>query len=1092
VLPDGKNQMITEGVRDTTPWRNARTCFGTGRRPLRVPGLLLYDRWRLVWLMCCIAAPTLAASEHHGIVRFGGLPVPGATVSAMQGDRILATITDPDGRYSFLDLDDAVWTIRVEMLCFATLERQVAVADGAAGAEWDLELLAADKIALNRTVMAAPNSGASGQDPKQVKADRKPARDSDSSRDARPEGEARDSFQRAELSAAPDASAAAGAPQSASDRFTGQRSEDLAQGASDGFLISGSSNNSASSPFGLFPAFGNFRARRPGALYTGNVGLTLENSAFDARAFSLTGQNTPKPSYSRMTGVATFGGPLAIPHWFKNGPNIMLNYQWTRNKNATTQTGLMPTAAERGGDFAQTRTATGQLVRIFDPATGLQFPGSLIPETRISPQAKALLSLFPLPNFSGGSRFNYQVPVVGVVHQDSIQARVNKSVSRKDQLSGGFDYQSVRSDDPNLFGFLDKAKSAGLNTNIRWRRSFSTRLLVNFGYGYNRLAVRNSPFFAGRRNISGDAGVSGNSQDSVNWGPPDLVFSGGTTTLSDARPAFNRNQTNAFSWAMFWGRDRHNLSFGADFRRQQFNDLSQQNPRGTFTFTGAASRSRSAGSGAAGTGSDLADFILGAPDVSSIAFGNADKYLRASSYDGFFTDDWRINPGLTLNAGVRWEYGSPISELYGRLVNLDIARGFTAVVPVVGYAPVGSLTGTRYPCALIRPDRTGLQPRVGISWRPLAASSMIIRGGYGVYYNTSVYNTIALQMAQQPPLSKSFSAQNEPTDPLTLADAFNGSPSSTANTFAVDPNFRVGYVHSWQLSVQRDLPGALVMAATYLGSSGNHGTQMFLPNTYPTGAANPCTSCPAGYAYLASNGHSNRQAGQVQLRRRLRNGFTAELQYTFSKSIDDAALGGRGQGSPVIAQNWLDLRAERSLSSFDQRHLLNCQIQYTSGMGVAGGTLWGGWMGRLLKEWTFGTDLTAGSGLPLTPVVLKEIAGTGFTGTLRPDRTGAPIYAAGGGLFLNAAAYSLPADGHWGNAGRNSITGPAQFVLNTSIGRTLRARDRVAVDLRIDAANALNHVTFPGWNTNVASTQFGLPTTANSMRSVQTTLRAKF
>ena len=162
-------------------------------------------------------------------------------------------------------------------------------------------------------------------------------------------------------------------------------------------------------------------------------------------------------------------------------------------------------------------------------------------------------------------------------------------------------------------------------------------------------------------------------------------------------------------------------------------------------------------------------------------------------------------------------------------------------------------------------------------------------------------------MAQQSPLSKSLSVQNSPANPLTLANGFNASPSTTTNTFAIDPNFRVGYSQNWQLSVQQDLAGSMVVTATYLGIKGTRAAQVFLPNTYPAGAVNPCPACPAGYAYMTSNGNSTREAGQVQLRRRLHNGFTASLQYTFAKAIDDAALGGRGQGGQVIAQNWLNL-----------------------------------------------------------------------------------------------------------------------------------------------------------------------------------------
>ena len=268
--------------------------------------------------------------------------------------------------------------------------------------------------------------------------------------------------------------------------------------------------------------------------------------------------------------------------------------------------------------------------------------------------------------------------------------------------------------------------------------------------------------------------------------------------------------------------------------------------------------------------------------------------------------------------------------------------------------------------------------------------------------------------------------------------------------------------------------------------------QEFLPNTYPTGLANPCAACPSGFIYLTSNGNSTRESGQLQLRRRLHNGLTASLQYTYSKSIDDSALGGRNQGAYVIAQNWLDLSAERGLSTFDQRHLLSLQMQYSTGTGLGGGTLLSGWRGALFKQWTVTSQISAGTGLPLTPVYLAAVNGTGVTGSIRPDYTGAALYSAPNGLFLNPAAYAVPAAGQWGDAGRDSITGPSQFSLNASLGRTFRMSDRFNLDLRVDSTNALNHVVYSSWNTTVTSAQFGLPTSANAMRSLQTTLRLRF
>ena len=172
---------------------------------------------------------------------------------------------------------------------------------------------------------------------------------------------------------------------------------------------------------------------------------------------------------------------------------------------------------------------------------------------------------------------------------------------------------------------------------------------------------------------------------------------------------------------------------------------------------------------------------------------------------------------------------------------------------------------------------------------------MVVRAGYGIYDDTSVYQGTALQMAQQSPLSTSLSVQNSAACPQTLASGFNPCSSITANTFAVDPNFRVGYAQNWQLAVQSDLPFALQMTATYLGIKGTRGVQEYLPNTYPAGTTNPCPLCPVGYVFRASNGNSTREAGSIQLRRRLRSGFTASLQYTYSKSIDDdSVLGGQG------------------------------------------------------------------------------------------------------------------------------------------------------------------------------------------------------
>jgi hypothetical protein len=230
--------------------------------------------------------------------------------------------------------------------------------------------------------------------------------------------------------------------------------------------------------------------------------------------------------------------------------------------------------------------------------------------------------------------------------------------------------------------------------------------------------------------------------------------------------------------------------------------------------------------------------------------------------------------------------------------------------------------------------------------------------------------------------------------------------------------------------------------------------------------------------------------------RRFRSGFSGNLMYVYSHAIDDAAgVGGRGQAGSAIAQNWLDLDAERSDSSFDQRHRLTGSIQFSTGQGTHGGALLRGWKGALLKDWTFLTNFTVGSGLPETPVILNNrsvAGGTGVTGTLRADVTGLDVAATLPGLAFNPAAFAAPTAGTWGNAGRNILRGPSQFSLNGSAGRVFRIDEHRSFDLRFDSNNLLNHVVFTSWNSTLGSQQFGLPAGVNAMRSFTVNLRFRF
>ena len=261
------------------------------------------------------------------------------------------------------------------------------------------------------------------------------------------------------------------------------------------------------------------------------MGITVDNSVFDARTYSLTGQDTQKPDYNRMTGLLAFGGPFKIPHLVKNGPNFTLNYQWLRNRNATVGTGLMPTEAQRGSVSA----------------------------AQISPQALALLKLYPLPNFTGSTRYNFQVPLVSGIHQDSLQARSNRLIKRKHQVSGQLQYQNTRSDTTNLFGFLDTSAQQGIRAQGGWRYQFNPRRFVNMGMTYSRQGTESVPYFSNRSNISGLAGITGGDTDARNWGPPSLVFASGITSLNASNYSAIHNESVQFNADSFWSHGRHKI-----------------------------------------------------------------------------------------------------------------------------------------------------------------------------------------------------------------------------------------------------------------------------------------------------------------------------------------------------------------------------------------------------------------------------------------------------------------------------------------------------------------------------------------------------
>jgi hypothetical protein len=1102
------------------------------------------------------AAQVLFAAEHRGSVTSNGLPIPGATVTATQGGRKLVTTTDELGRYT-LDLAPGAWTLSVSMFGFIPQKRELDASAVDAEIDWKLELNAPPRaVAQSRQAAFEPvnvntveNEGEITNEAAALAGLEVNANDANDA--FLVQGSLSGGLQNMQTSDAmwmmgrigmmgmggpgiPGGPGMPGAPGMPAGQLEGGGpggpggpggagrggSPGLGggppgmaggRGGFGGMGPGGRGGFGGGAPGGRGGAEQARDRQRPGAIdrnaaFFGNrrqrtqplrvmLNYRLGSSALDAAPFSLSGQNTAKPSYAQNNFGITLGGPLHIPRLLTlSRANFNISYSGSRGRNSRDQIATVPTELERAGDFSQS-FVRGVPVTIYDPVTHLPIADNKI--TSINPVAAALLQYFPLPNLPGTTQ-NYQFLASIPQSSDQLSYRLSLPLGRRNQLSFNGALQRRNSESAQLFGFRDSSTGLGQNWALAWNHIFSAGLINNARFTYNRNRNETVPYFANKQDVAAELGINGTSHDPINWGPPNLSFTN-FGALTDASASLRRDQNATVADSVTIIHHTHTLTAGGDFRRTQLNSRTDQNARGSFTFSGLATSGFDAnGQPIAGTGFDFADFLLGLPQSSSVRFGDPNTYFRESSYSAYVMDEWRARSNLSFNLGLRYEYFAPMTEKYGRMANLDIAPGFTGVA-VVTPDGVGPYSG-RFPAGLINPDKNNFSPRLGIAWRPIPARRLTLRAGYGVFYDGSVYTRFATRLASQPPFAHTASLSTSLAQPLTLTDGFPTGPSDrVTNTYAVDRGYRVGYAQTWNFAIQQELGRGFVVEGIYQGTKGTKLDMQRAPNRAAPGS--PLTAeqrrligNAIGFTFDSSEGNSIYHAAQFRLTRRFRRGVSVNMLYTFSKSIDNASSIG-GQGSS-IAQNDKDLSAERGLSSFDRRHTLSVNYVLTSPADERGLLAGNRRLLTLLRNWTLTGGVQAQTGAPFTATVLgnmSDTGGTGVVGSGRADATGLPI-SGGTGEFFNLLAFTLPPAGRFGNAGRNTIPGPGSFTLNASFGRAfqLGGESRRSLDLRLDSTNTLNHVNYTSIATVINAANYGLATAAGGMRRMTVSVRFRF
>ena len=1097
-----------------------------------------------------------ASGTIHGIVKSGNMPIPGAAVSislASSSEKI-STWTDVDGSYSVAVPADGSYTVRVEMIAFSNSTQQVTVDQSHQNVQLNFEL-----TLLSRTREATP-------------APRRPAASAAAQRgfqtlSALQNMAGQDAGGNAMNDVVPSGMPVPGIdPNSAtesiavsgntSNPLNAMSGDELQQRISDARQLGGGFGGGG----GGFGGPGGFGGGGPGRAMSivgrrgfdinhphGSIYYGIGDSALNAAPYSLTGEPAVQPEYVQNSFGGSIGGPLNIPKIYHGGAKtfFFVNYNGKRGSNPFDQFSTVPTLLERQGNFSQTIYTSGKQagppVEIFNPATNSPFLNNTIPQ--INPVAAGLLPYIPPPNLPGDYQ-NFHFVTSANNSSDDLNVRLNHSFGAapaggrrgggrnapRNSLTLGFHYHGSSSK------ITDPFPSVGGNTGVRsfdvpvgYVRSIG-KLTNSVRFDFNRSRTSTQNLYAFNNDVTGTLGIGGVSTNPFDWGLPSLSFTN-FTGLQDTNPQLLRNQTYTFSDYVVWNHGKHTWRWGGDFRRVQLNTETSSNARGSFIFSGVNTSETIGGQQITGTGYDFADFLLGLPQQTSVQFGQDNYHFHGDYWDLYAQDEWKMRGNLTLNLGVRYEYVSPLTEENNRIANLDLSPAVlnpalgTPTVAQVLPGQSGPYSGS-LPASLVRPDRNNFAPRIGFAWKPF--SKTVVRGGYGINYNTGAYQGIAQQLAFQPPFSTTETNIQSATGDLTLQNGFPGSATNgITNNYAVSPNYRLGYVQIRNLDIQEQLRPTLLLNIDYTGTKGTDLDILEAPNRTASPSLGITTLIPnvQAFTYENSVGNSEANAGSVRLRKRLANGFSVGGIYTFSKSIDDAssigagattgsgsaglgaggtAAGGggttasAGSGANSVAQNPLNLSAERGLSSFNQTHRFTADYLWELPFGHDKPWLTKNTPLRaIFGDWQWSGDLTIASGLPFTPRFVGnacEING-GTNGTLRPNLVpGESINVSHPSVdeWFNTAAFAAPACGSYGNARRNSIIGPGSKVFDMAFTKVIPFNEGRVLEFRAQATNIFNLPNYSSIDTSVISPTFGRVTSVGAMRRITMTARFRF
>jgi hypothetical protein len=921
-----------------------------------------------------------------------------------------------------------------------------------------------------------------------------------------------------------------------------------------------------------------------GKSFHGSAFEYLRNDLFNARDWEQGSDPTaPKAPYKKHDFGYTVGGPVYIPHHYNSDRNktfFFWSQEWRREKNPTTVLQNVPSDAERGGDFS-------------DICPGADCPNvPNVAAVPISAVGSALLALIPNANTTNGLNPQNNAPLPAFTSTISLPTtwreelvRVDHNINDNYRLTFRYIHDSWSQITNQPLWGVGSSSFQDINTNFvgpgtsfvaRLTANITPTLLNEFVASYTAdhidLTAINNPALPGTFPMGSlfANGLGGKLPSiAVNT---NTVYGGGFAQDTGYFPWTNANPVYTYRDNLTKILGKHTFIFGAYFAAAQKNEQNTTNVQGILTFDPSSPIS---------SGNAFADLLLG--NVANYSQGNqlVKYYNRYKIFEPYFQDDWRVTKKLTLNLGLRVSLFGTYRERYqsafsftpaafsaaaapgifndpaGSALNGSLVGGnpFNGIVQCGGKGGTGSIPGpiqTQFPGATVGASSNAgcLQghlfnpaPRIGFAYDPTGEGKMVIRGGYGIFFEHTNGN-------------EGNSESLEGSAPLVLtSQQFNvagyqnigaGGGVLFPLSFTQIPTKAIWpYVQQWNLNVQKELPGHIVASVAYVGSKGTHLTlqnnaNQLVPvsaanNPYPAGtpiigddcnnftqnaagipvsatlangAAVPAAAVPnlwvacgnnpdplrtafpsvSNITNLENTANSIYHSLQVSAQRTV-GALTLSFSYTYSHSIDDSS--DRFDNAFV---NAFDVASNRAASNFDQRH--NAAISYVYALPFAKTpglkhTLLGGWQVSGITVAQSGTPFSVTNG---TQFGDSAGVGNGVGTGSRPDLVGDPGSGSmtdtggeRGPLYFNPGAYAVPTGLTFGNVGRNTLYLPGRLNFDFGTFKRFAINERSGFEFKWETFNLFNHTQYNGINSALDTTDPGANTTSSGFLHLNST-----